>query len=183
MDEELKYAGVSSQAVAKATGKGWAEWLAILDAAGAREMKHPEIASYLAGQQGVPDWWSQMVTVGYEQARGLRSVHEKADGFAASASRTINAPAEAVTEAFADPERRRAWLGDAAMEVRKATPGKSVRITWGDGSGVDANLTARGEMKCQVAIQHSRLPDAAAVAATKAYWTEALDRLKAYLEG
>ena len=63
---------MSDDAVKARTGKTWTEWFAILDAAGAGKMTHPQIATYLSTEQAVPDWWSQMVTVTYEKARGLR---------------------------------------------------------------------------------------------------------------
>ena len=110
-------------------------------------------------------------------------MHEKTDGFAANASKTFAAPAMALYEAWADGERRNRWLPDAPLNVRKATPGKSLRITWADGSSVDANLTARGADKSQVAIQHSRLPDAETAAQMKAFWGAALERLRILLEG
>lgn len=43
-------------------------------------------------KRGVPGWWSQMVTVTYEQERGLREKHQKADGYSVSASRTFEVP-------------------------------------------------------------------------------------------
>ncbi len=100
-------AGVSSAAVQRATGKTWAEWLAILDAVGARQMAHPDIALYLSREQGVPDWWCQMVTVGYEQARGLRAVHQKTDGFTANASKTIGVPVARLFAAWTDDGQTR----------------------------------------------------------------------------
>lgn len=171
------FAGVSSDAVRAKTGKTWEEWFAILDAAGAAQMRHPEIAAYLAQHQGVPDWWSQMVTVGYEQARGLRQVHEKTDGFTANASKTVAVPVDRLFEAWADEDVRRRWLPDALLTIRKATPGKSLRVTWADGSHVDVEFTSKGEAKSRVAVQHSRLPDAETSTATKAYWSAALTRL------
>jgi uncharacterized protein YndB with AHSA1/START domain len=176
-----KLAGVSSQAVAKATGRTWAEWLAVLDAAGAQGMSHPEIVAYLTEQQGVGEWWRQMVTVGYEQARGLRQVHEKTDGFTANASKTLPVGVDRLFEAWADDGLRERWLPGAPLTIRKATPGKSLRIAWDDGSSVDANLAAKGENKSQVAVQHSKLPDAASAAEMKAYWVAALERLKVLL--
>jgi hypothetical protein len=68
----LRLAGVRTEAVLKATGRAWDEWLRVLDRAGARRMPHEEIAALLARKFAVPGWWCQMVTVGYEQARGLR---------------------------------------------------------------------------------------------------------------
>jgi hypothetical protein len=52
---------VSDAAVEAKTGKTWQEWLALLDAAGAREMDHKSIAAYLHKQLGVPGWWAQGV--------------------------------------------------------------------------------------------------------------------------
>ena len=72
----MRFAGVGSEAVARATGRAWDEWLKVLDRAGAKTMPHKEIALLLSRKFDVPDWWSQMVTVGYEQARGLRAVHQ-----------------------------------------------------------------------------------------------------------
>jgi uncharacterized protein YndB with AHSA1/START domain len=183
MDQMDKYAGVSSEAVQAKTGKNWAEWFAILDAAGAQAMPHPQIAYYLQEQHGVPDWWCQMVTVGYEQARGLREVHQKTDGFTANGSKTLAVPIAALYDAWADDTRRAAWLGEVGLTVRKATPDKSLRIAWSDGSNLDVNLYAKGEGKSQVSIQHSKLPDAETAARMKAFWGAALDRLKAYVEG
>jgi len=181
--EILRLAGVGTDAVARATGKAWDQWLAILDRAGAAAMPHKAIAALLAGKFGVPGWWSQMVTVGYEQARGLRKPHEKADGFAASASRTVAAGLDRLYGAWADPKLRALWLGDAPVQVRRATDGKSLRITWTAGpSNVDVYFSPAPGGKSRVQVEHGRLPDAKARAAQKDYWAGALERLKAMLE-
>jgi hypothetical protein len=65
-------AGQSDEAVSRRTGHTWPEWVRILDAKGAATMEHPAIARMVSGL-GVPDWWSQTVTVGYERIKGLRS--------------------------------------------------------------------------------------------------------------
>jgi hypothetical protein len=62
---------MSDSAVSKQTGRTWAEWVGVLDAARAAEKPHRQIAAYFASL-GTPRWWSQMVTVGYERIRGLR---------------------------------------------------------------------------------------------------------------
>ena len=73
-----KHAGVSDEAVAKATGRDWNGWLAALDRAGASTLAHKEIAALLNGKLGVASgWWSRMIAVGYEQARGLRDRYQK----------------------------------------------------------------------------------------------------------
>src|SRR5271154_6307864 len=107
-----KYGGISSAAVKKATGRTWAQWLAVLDQAKAKNLPHKAIALLLHQKLKVPDWWCQMVTVGYEQARGLRVKHQKPDGFEVSVSRTMVAP---VDRAFA------AWR-DASLRGKRVAP-------------------------------------------------------------
>jgi len=174
---------MSDEAVRAKTGKTWDEWLSILDAAGARSMGHKEIVALLSDQHGVGSWWRQMITVTYEQARGLREKHQTASGYTANASRTIGVPVGRLFEAWSDAALRSRWLPDAELTIRKATPGKSLRISWGDGSNVDVGLIAKGESKSQVAVEHAKLPDAEAVARAKGYWKQALDRLQALVEG
>jgi uncharacterized protein YndB with AHSA1/START domain len=181
--EALRLAGIGTDAVAKATGKAWDQWLAILDKAGAVAMPHKAIASLLSEKFRVPPWWSQMVTVGYEQARGLRKPHQKADGFAASASRTVAAGLDRLYGAWADPALRAVWLGGAPIEVKRATDGKSMRIAWKAGaSSVDVNFYPAGAGRSRVQVEHGRLADEKARAAQKGFWGGALDRLKAMLE-
>ena len=72
MSTEFQFlGGVSSEAVVKATGKSWAEWLQILDRAEAREMNHRQIVALLGEESRLSSgWWQQTIAVGYEQARG-----------------------------------------------------------------------------------------------------------------
>jgi uncharacterized protein YndB with AHSA1/START domain len=176
------WGGIGSAAVEKKTGRGWKQWFAVLDAAGAKELPHKEIARYLHAEHGVDGWWAQMVTVGYEQARGLRAKHETSSGFQVSGSKTVAVPLDRLYAAFADARQRKRWLGDARIEVRKATPSKSMRITWlEDDTSVEANFYAKGAGKSQVALQHRKLPTARAAAQRKAYWKERLEELAALL--
>lgn len=172
---------MSDSAVQTKTGKSWDEWFAILDSAGARSMSHKEIVAIL-DQHGVGPWWRQMVTVTYEQARGLREKHQTATGYTANASRTLAVPVDRLFEAWSDEAIRRRWLPDADLTIRKATPGKSLRISWGDGTNVDVGLLAKGDSKSQIAVEHAKLPDAEAVGRAKEYWKRALDRLREILE-
>jgi len=80
-EDGLKLNNVSSATVADRTGKSWAQWLKALDAAGAKKLDHKGIVKIVAGRFGIGPWWQQMVTVGYEQARGLRQVNQKVDGY------------------------------------------------------------------------------------------------------
>ena len=181
--KNLRLAGVGNDAVQRATGKSWDEWLKVLDRAGAKKMPHKEIALLLSRKCNVPNWWSQMVTVGYEQARGLRDVYQHADGYAANTSRTFEVGVEALFGAWKDPRLRSRWMARAPVEVRRAVDAKSIRMTWTAGaSRVEANFFAKGAGRSQVQVEHAKLPSSASVARQKTYWSAALARLKALLE-
>ena len=170
--------GTSDEAVLRATGKSCDDWFAILDAAGARELAHREIAVYLRERENVSPWWSQQVTVQYERARGLREKHQTLNGYQVSVSKTIAVPLDALYAACADDNARSNWLGEAPLTVRKATPSKSVRATWGGGaSSVDISCYEKGAAKSQVTVQHSKLADQEEVEKMRTYWKAALERL------
>ncbi len=193
--EPQAYAGVSSAAVEKATGKPWSHWLAVLDKADARHLPHKDIAELLLGRHNVPPWWSQMITVGYEQARGLRVKHQTARGFSVSASRTIAADINVVFRAWTESKVREKWLEGAPVSIRKATPGKSIRPNWTDPAArngreprqriievILVDKSAPGKAKTAVQVQEGKLASASEVTKRKTYWAKALDRLRSQLE-
>jgi uncharacterized protein YndB with AHSA1/START domain len=174
---------MSDEAVHAKTGKNWKEWFAILDKAGARKLSHQEIVKHLNTEYAVGPWWQQMVTVTYEQARGLRDKHQKPSGYEISVSRTLNAPLTKVFKAFTDEKVRARWLPEDGLSIRKAIPNKSLRLTWIDGkTSVAVSFVGKTDGKSQVAVQHSKLASAAASTKMKAYWGQALERLRASLE-
>jgi hypothetical protein len=91
-------------------------------------------------------------------------------------SKTVAVPVERLYAAWTDEALRRRWLPDAALVVRKATPYRSLRVTWSDGSSLDVLFYAKGEGKSQVAVDHRKLPDSA-IEPIKAYWKERLAAL------
>ena len=174
---------MSDEAVKAKTGKKWDQWFAILDKAGAKEMSHKDIVKFLNSKHDVGPWWQQMVTVTYEQARGLRDAHEKPGGYQISVSRTVNVPLANLYKAVANEKSRSRWLSEDGLEVRKATANKSMRVTWKDGkTSLEINFYPKGDGKSQVVVQHSKLPDAKAAAKMKTFWGKALDQLREVLE-
>ncbi len=174
---------MSDAAVKAKTGKTWKEWFAILDRAGASNLSHQEIVKYFHTKQGVGPWWQQMLTVTYEEARGLRERHQKPEGFQISVSRTVSVPLAKLYKAFANDRARKAWLGEEGLVVRTATIDKSMRVTWNDGkSSLEIAFLPKGDEKSQVVVQHSKLPNSKASAKMKKYWGTALDRLREALD-
>jgi hypothetical protein len=174
-------AGISDEAVLTKTGRRKDEWFALLDQAAAKEMRHPDIVAILS-DNGVGPWWRQMVTVAYEQARGLREPNQAARGFQMSASKTVAAPVSALYQAFANTRSRARWLPEAGLAERNAAPNKRIRYTGAGGSAVEATFFDKGADKSSVTVTATKLADGAAVERQKVYWKEALDRLKAQVE-
>ena len=174
---------MSDAAVKAKTGKPWAKWFALLDKAGAKKFDHKTIGALLHKQYGLGSWWEQMVTVSYEQARGLRKPHEKSEGYEIAKSKTFAVPLAALYEAWNGEQKRRLWLKNPGFEIRKATPDKSLRFTWVDGeTQVVADFYSQGKSKSRIAVQHSKLPSAKAAAEMKAYWAAQLACLQGFLE-
>jgi uncharacterized protein YndB with AHSA1/START domain len=194
---------ISDTAVKRATGKDWAEWFALLDRAGAARMEHPAIARSLHGEH-CGDWWSQMVAVEYERARGLRDVHQKPGGYAVSVSRTIAGPIELVYDAFTRPEDARKWfargqradvtkggryengLGDRG-EYRTVRRPDLLRFTWespqaATASTVEVRLVRKGPQKTSITVEHQKIADRKAHTALQERWSTALDALRAHVE-
>jgi hypothetical protein len=168
-----------SDATIKArTGCTWERWVQALDYVEARTWPHAKIAAYVSEKYEVSDWWSQMVTVGYERIRGLRDIGQRrGGGYEVNKSRTFAVPVAALYAAFADARRRARWLSGVKLAVRKATRNKSVRIAWEDGTSVDVWLIAKGAGKSTAQVAHRKLADKAAAARTRAFWAERLDAL------
>lgn len=174
---------MSDDAVQARTGKSWSEWFALLDKAGAKKQDHKGIVAILMGRFNVGSWWRQMVTVEYERARGLRQKHETPSGYSISRSKTLAAPAEAVFAAWTKTQARRRWLNQEGLVIRKATPNRSIRMTWVDAlTSVEVMLYSKGRDKTQVTVQHNKLPNAKAGEHMKTYWSGKLERLQENVE-
>lgn len=171
-------AGMSDQAVSAKTGRTWEEWVRLLDARGARSMVHADIALYLGEELGVPAWWSQMVTVGYERIRGLRDMGQRRSGeYEANKSKTFPVPLRKLFRAFTVARTRERWIPGVTFQVRTAIEEKSLRVTWEDGTSVELYFAAKGPEKSQVAIQHRKLGTKAQAEKAKTYWGDRLEEL------
>lgn len=193
--------GPSDDAVRAATGRGWDDWFARLDAAGATELDHKAIVAHLRDREGLANgWWQQSVTVAYEKARGLRApVGETADaGFQVGVQRTVGVGAEEAWAWLVTGPGRAAWLGRTATfplepgasyrcedgtqgEIRSIDPGRRLRATWrppdwASPSTVQITITPK-DGRCTVGFHQERLPDAERREAMKARWRAVLAEL------
>jgi len=173
---------VSDAAVLAKTGKSWVQWFSQLDRAGALGWDHKTIARHLADSYPLGGWWSQMIAVTYEQARGLRDKHEKSDGFAIQRERTLAVPVEKAWEAVKSlkwlPEAKKSYIRSIREDNRLL-----LRFNWPDGTDVMMGVIPKGESKSSVGVQQSKLPDRAAAEQAKQFWGKRLDELRERLEG
>ncbi|MGQ0721131.1 MAG: hypothetical protein ACT4PE_06090 [Candidatus Eiseniibacteriota bacterium] len=175
-------AGLSDAAVRKATGRDWKSWVRELDAAGAVRLPHRDIARLVHDSFAVGDWWAQGVTVGYERIRGLREKGQRrGGGFEINKSKTLPVAVDVLYDAFATARVRKRWLGGVDLTVQRATPPKSIRLLWSDGTRVEAYLQAKGPAKSQVQVQHRGLPSRAVADTMRALWTDRLAKLEGLL--
>ena len=174
--------GVSSDAVARRTGKSWAQWFALLDAAGAAELDHKGIVAVLAQRHGVGPWWQQMVTVAYEQARGKNGNQAADDGFQVDVVKTLELPLAKLYRFWSEPAERNKWLADDRFSIHKATASKSIRARWGRGaSRIDVDFCEKGPSQSQVTVQHNRIETSDAAEQMKAYWAKKINALEAMI--
>jgi hypothetical protein len=175
----------SDAAIRERTGRGWEEWFDLLDDWGAAERSHREIARWMAEQLGTEplEWGAQAITYSYERARGMRELGQREDGFAITATKTVDVPVDRLYDAFVDESERVRWLPDGELRERTATKPKSARFDWGDGaSRVAVTFAEKGEARSTVALQHERLADAGEADRMKAYWRARVAELKQALE-
>lgn len=195
---------VSSESVREATGRGWEEWLEVLDAAGAADWSHKEIVGHLERRHPeVTAWWRQSLTVGYEQARDKRVVGQTAEaGFQVGVQRSIAATAMEAWELITS--RPELWLGEGASvafetgehyevpsgdgaprasgEVRVVKPGDRLRMTWQRPdwpapATLQITLSQSGAERTAIQAHMEKLPDADAREAMRIHWREALERI------
>jgi hypothetical protein len=189
----------SDAAVIRKTGHGYDHWFAVLDRFGAAARGHTASAAHLNQAHGVPGWHSQMITVAYERARGLRVPNQTSSGkFQVSVSKTVPGTVAEVAAAIADARRRARWLRGAdralARALEAALAGEGARVTlrkddlarlryrW-DGAVIELYLSGKPGGRTSVVAQSTGLPDAATVEERRGQWRTALDGLKAHLTG
>ena len=122
-----KVAGITAEAVQRASGAGWATWLERLDARGGTNLTHKALVAELDELGVESGWWRQMIAAGYQ----------------IGVQRTIYVPQEELWRFLTGEKGRRLWLGsiDTALE-----PGVEYETDEGVGarSGPDRRATGFG---------------------------------------
>jgi hypothetical protein len=108
------------------------------------------------GEQGVDPWWAQGVTVGYEQARGIRSPGQRQDGtFEVSVTRTIAAEVEPALRALAAVVTAQTGVEPLALNLAAKYP--TARFPLENGEFVLASASPRGAGKTSIGLVRGRM--------------------------
>lgn len=171
-------------AIKARTGKGWEQWFAALDRAGAAKLDHRGITAILDEKMKAGPWWGQMIAVSYERARGLRAINQKCDGqFAVSVSKTLPVDLSTLYQAVADETQRKKWFPKGAFKVSSQTKDKYFRGAWGkNGARLEVGFYAKADGKAQIALQVNKLEGPDEVERERIVWKEGLTRLKELLD-
>lgn len=196
---------ISDEAILKGTGKPRSHWYKVLDSFGARTKGHTPSAAHLASKTKLSGWWSQMITVEYERSRKIRVVGQNCRGeYETSVTRTIEAPAKRLWEAWAKGANMSKWFSSATRQdfreggtyensdgdrgtFKRIVPGLRVRFTWDNptaypGTVVEVMTEPAGRGRSKLIIAHMKLPHSGAVRRMKDGWSWAADCVKAWLE-
>lgn len=174
---------INDEAVKKSTGKIWKEWYSVLNKAGAKKMEHKEVAKLLYEKHELSGWWSQMVTVQYEQDVKGRKKQEYTESYQISKSKTLQFSASKIFSVIQHLALRKSWFKNPDFAITKSTKNKSVRRKWVDGkTNIEFRIYPKDKIKTQLVIQHSKISSEKEAEKLKKYWGRNLDNFKNFLE-
>lgn len=175
---------INVASIEKATGRKWDDWATQLHNLGADDFSHLELSKLvkkeLEGLVDNPDWWSQSITVAYEQSIGKRIPGQLANGlFELAVSKAVTEPREALflrsVEWF---ENNSEHNGKVYINPRQTiTPKRSNwRCDFNDGSKFA--VTVEGDdTKSKLVLSHTAVPDYQSAEQWKAHWKSVVDIL------
>ncbi|MHA6696075.1 hypothetical protein [Homoserinimonas sp. A520] len=167
---------ISAERLLAATGRLRDQWHELLDEQNASTWTHTQIATWLRETHGVDGWWAQGVTVGYEQAKGMRVPGQQPDGtFSTSASKTVERPQSDALELAIDAYG--AAAGSEPVSVSRDAKHPTARWKLADGTTALATVSPGGGGKSRIVLTHSKLAHAERLGEAKAELAAVLDAL------
>lgn len=167
---------------AENTGRSWTEWLTFLDGINARDLSHTEIAKRVKDTGEVTGWWSQSITVAYEQHIGRRLPGQRADGsFEVSVTRKLDGMMDDVMARWAKSMAGREEIGGTAAAKESETSNTGKRCYWRlplkDKSKVVVITEPKETGKVLLTVVHEKLPSPEAVEQWRAVWKDEVQKL------
>lgn len=169
--------GHTDDAIRANTGRDWEQWRALIDAWPGHADGHAAVAAWLHDEHGVPGWWAQSVTVGWERITGRRLKHQMADGtFTANRSATITIDPDALRELLLDADGRAALFPGMDVTLRSRPTSKNLRLGFEDGIA-EVAVAPRDDGRATVSVAHTKLGSPDEVEHWKAFWGDWLEAL------
>lgn len=179
-----KVGKTSTEAVQKATGKSWDEWIKIVDKEGGANMTHKEIARMLHDKKYIESgWWCQQVTVGYEYVKGRRKVGETlSQGVEIGVSKTVPVSQTKLWEFVNSDEGKRIWLQDAEVEIRTQKAPERLRMryrqkNWKNTSTLQIYVENLGKEKSRLTFHNEKLSILKQRSEMKDHWQKVLEEI------
>jgi len=195
---------VSESSCKSATGKSLAEWFEALDQHGGVALGRRVLSKWIEYEHDVEPWWATTITNEYEIARGDLARDGKPKGYSICPTKSIKAGTKDCFGAFSTASALNQWFGPKneidlrdggrwrnadgnRATFKKINPGKNIRLiaedeglTWP--TPVEIKFEGSGA-KCTVMVAIERLQTRAEADGYRRAWAEALDKLKAFVEG
>lgn len=195
---------LTDASVKKATGKTMKEWVAALDKFGGVDKGRREVVNHLYAELNKDIWWASTLGVEYEKAKGLKEKDGRAKGYGICVTKTIKAPVAKVFAAWKDPKQLNQWMGSKFKQefkdggtfsngdgdkgqYKRIRENKDLRFTWdaedlAPDTLVDVTFAAKGDDKCLVTLNHTRIQDRTEADMLRDGWGACFEKLKAMLE-
>lgn len=171
-------------AIERASGRSWADWLALFERENAGRLPHNEIARIARAAMPEtlknPDWWAQGTAIAFEQHIGVRVPGQSSTGeFRVSASRTMGCDRDESIERWI---ARFADLPHLGHEVRAARRSRTEkRSFWRaslEGAGkIEVSAEAKPDGRSLVGISHTGLPRAEVIEEWRTHWKACIGEL------
>lgn len=188
---------VNIESIEQATGKSWEDWLKFLGKIDAKNLSHPEIAHAVyerlvksgvfddsaadqAGRQNSSGWWSQGVTVAYEQQIGRRKPGQRSDGsYEISVTKVMGDSVSDVMKWWTNKTKTIHQFNDVKIAGESRTNVTKWSHNWradlADGSRLLITASERSSGKAMLSITVQKLTSAKDAEAWRTYWKQFLN--------
>lgn len=173
----------NTKSIEQATEISWMEWKKWLDEMKAFDLSHQKIAelvfSKIENKVESAEWWSQGITVAYEQEIGRRMPGQRSDGtFEMSISKSINEERTILFNRCKELlDKFDSINGLQVLKPRfSETPARSNwRCDFSDGSKALWSVDVKTPEKSQLVIRQTHMTSSEVSALWKEFWTQFLN--------
>lgn len=187
------------ESIEQATGMPWPEWLEFFESVGAKDLTHPEIAHKAyerivasgmfddqaanhEGRQNSSGWWSQNVTVAYEQHIGRRKPGQRADGtYEVSVTKSVGSDMADAMAWWMDMVAGQSEFNGVKLDGEPRTSVTPAAHNWradlADGSKLLVSASERSSGKAMIAVTVQKLESSKAAESWRTYWKQFLGDL------